>query len=132
MFDAEEDYYADLRASRFGVTTKRAGWDCLRHYELAANGCVPCFRDLDRKPGSCAPHGLDESNCVSYHDADELMAKLEAVDEDEYERLQRGALRWARANTTRERALEFLRALDLAPAGAAVPPRVAAPPPAPR
>jgi hypothetical protein len=115
VFDAEEDYYADLRASRFGVTTKRAGWDCLRHYELAANGCVPCFRDLDRKPAPCAPHGLDDSNCVTYRGAAELMAKLDAIDDTEYERLQRGALGWARANTTRERARQFLGALDLAP-----------------
>ncbi len=129
VFDAEEDYYADLRASRFGVTTKRAGWDCLRHYELAANGCVPCFRDLDRKPASCAPHGLDESNCVTYHDADGLLATLDAIDDDEYERLQRGALAWARANTTRERALAFLAALDLAAGEPAPHEPIAAPPP---
>ena len=40
-FDDEADYYADLQQSRFGITVKRAGWDCLRHYEQAANGCVP-------------------------------------------------------------------------------------------
>jgi hypothetical protein len=114
VFHSEDEYHADLRASRFGVTTKRAGWDCLRHYELAANGCVPCFRDLDRKPDSCAPHGLDASNCVTYHDASDLLAKLEAIDDAEYERLQQGALAWARANTTRRRAEEFLGALGFA------------------
>jgi hypothetical protein len=94
---------------------------------------VPCFRNLDDKPASCAPHGLDDSNCVTYRDADRLLARLDAMDDDEYERLQRGALAWARANTTRERALEFLGALDLAPAEPAPHERVAAsPPPAAR
>jgi hypothetical protein len=129
VFEAEEDYYADLRASRFGVTTRRAGWDCLRHYELAASGCVPCFRDLDRKPASCAPHGLNDSNCITYRGADELMATLDAIGDEEYERLQHGALAWARANTTRERALAFLGALDLAPGEPAPRERVAASPP---
>jgi hypothetical protein len=109
-FADERDYYADLQRSRFGITTKRAGWDCLRHYEQAANGCVPCFRELDRKPARCAPHGLDESNCVIYDDPDELLARLERMDEDTYSRLQAGALAWARANTTRRRAEQFLHA----------------------
>jgi hypothetical protein len=110
-FDTEADYVADLRASRFGITTKRQGWESMRHYELAAAGCVPCFRDLHRKPATCAPHGLDESNCVPYTDPRALLARLEAMGEDEYAALRRGALEWARRNTTRVRATEFLRAI---------------------
>jgi hypothetical protein len=110
-FDREADYYADLRTSRFGVTTKKAAWDCMRHYELAASGCVPCFRHLDRKPPLAGPFGLDETNCVTYSDARELLERLERIDDTEYGRLRSGALRWARANTTRQRALEFLDAV---------------------
>jgi hypothetical protein len=112
-FVDEAEYYADLQAARFGITTKRAGWDCMRHYELAANGCVPCFRDLAAKPSTCAPHGLDEGNCVPYADADDLFAKLDRIDDAEYRRLQEGALRWARENGTRHRARQFLAALGL-------------------
>jgi hypothetical protein len=65
-FEDEADYYADLQSSRYGITAKRTGWDALRHYELAANGCVPCFRQLERKPATCAPHGLEPGrNCLS-------------------------------------------------------------------
>jgi hypothetical protein len=110
-FDTEADYVADLRASRFGITTKRSGWDCMRHYEQAAAGCVPCFRDLHRKPASCAPHGLDETNCVPYTDPAELLRRIEAMGDDEYAALRAGALDWARRNTTRVRATEFLRAI---------------------
>jgi hypothetical protein len=110
-FDREADYMADLRASRFGITTKRHGWDCMRHYEQAAAGCVPCFRDLHRKPATCAPHGLDETNCVPYTDPRDLLRRIERMSDGEYAELRAGALDWARRNTTRARATEFLKAI---------------------
>jgi len=119
-FDDEVDYFADLRASRFGITTKKAGWDCMRHYELAASGCVPCFRDLSAKPALAAPHGLDETNCVAYGDASELIERLETMEPAEYERLRTGTLRWAGKNTTVERARELLAAVGLPLPGAAL------------
>ena len=109
VFEREADYYGDLQTSRFGITTKRAGWDCLRHYEIAANGCVPCFRHLDRKPPRCAPHGLEPGvNCLSYRDADDLMRQVDALATSEYDAAATGALAWARANSTR-RALRVPR-----------------------
>jgi hypothetical protein len=111
-FASEDEYYADLQASRFGITTKRTGWDALRHYEIAANGCVPCFRELELKPPSCAPHGLEAGrNCLSYRDAGDLIRQVEEVGDERYAQLQAGALDWARANSTRRRAEEFLREL---------------------
>ena len=110
-FDDAAAYHDDLRGSRFGVTVKRAGWDALRHYEIAANGAVPCFRDLDRKPAGCAPHGLvDGANCISYRNADDLLARVARLDDSAYSALRDGALAWVRANTTVDRAREFLAA----------------------
>ena len=110
-FDDEAAYIADLRCSRFGITTKRQGWDAMRHYEQAAAGCVPCFRDLDRKPASCAPHGLDETNCVPYTDPADLLRRIEAMGDEGYAALRRGTLEWARRNPTKVRATAFLRAI---------------------
>src|SRR5690606_14734444 len=31
-------------------TFKKAGWDCLRHYEIIANGCLPYFVNLESCP----------------------------------------------------------------------------------
>jgi hypothetical protein len=107
-FETQADYYADLQRSRYAITTKRAGWDCLRHYEIAANGCVPCFRALDCKPDTCAPHGLNETNCVTYNSPAELLTRLKNITEDEYRALQRGAIQWAWDNSTVERARQFL------------------------
>ncbi len=113
-FDSEASYRADMQASRFGITTKRAGWDALRHLEIAANGAVPCFRDLDRKPPTCAPFGLDESNCIAYRDAEDVLRKVAALTDEHYSRLQAGALAWARANTTVLRAEQLLSACGVA------------------
>jgi hypothetical protein len=72
---------------------------------------VPCFRDLHAKPEFCAPHGLDDSNCVPYTNARELLAEIEGMSEERYRTLQAGASRWARQNTTRARAEQFLAAV---------------------
>ena len=34
----------------FGVTRKKGGWDCMRHIEIMASGCVPFFVDIDELP----------------------------------------------------------------------------------
>ena len=46
IYSKEIDYYNDYKTSWFGVTKKKAGWDCLRHYEIMANGCIPYFIGL--------------------------------------------------------------------------------------
>jgi hypothetical protein len=109
VFADEGEYLADLRASRFGITTKRAGWDALRHLEIAAAGAVPCFHRLEDKPPTCAPHGLvDGENCIAYSGADGLLARVERIGDGERTRLAEGALAWARANSTERRAQNFL------------------------
>jgi hypothetical protein len=52
-------------------------------------------------------------NAISYRDANELLGRVGQLSGTEYERLQEGALAWARANTTLVRAQEFLRATGL-------------------
>jgi hypothetical protein len=29
---------------------KKAGWDCMRHYEILGNNCIPYFIDLEDCP----------------------------------------------------------------------------------
>lgn len=49
-FDDEYWYYLDYNKSYYGVTMKKAGWDCMRHYEILANYCIPYFIDLESCP----------------------------------------------------------------------------------
>jgi hypothetical protein len=46
----EANYYNMYKNSMFAITKKKGGWDCLRHYEILANGCIPIFEDLDKCP----------------------------------------------------------------------------------
>ena len=46
----EEEYNGMYRNSLFAHTMKKGGWDCLRHYEIMANGCIPIFKDLEHCP----------------------------------------------------------------------------------
>ena len=50
IFATEAEYYADYQRSIFAITHKKAGWDCVRHYEILANGCIPYFTDLSECP----------------------------------------------------------------------------------
>jgi hypothetical protein len=99
-FDNEADYYNDLQQSKFGITTKRGGWDCLRHYEIAANGAVICFKNLCQKPDTCAPHDLvPNHNCIEYFDYDDLMNQINLLTDEDYHRLQLNSLKWVHTKT---------------------------------
>jgi hypothetical protein len=75
-FDNEVAYYSDYAASYFGETMQKGGWDCQRHYEIMASGCVPVFRGMEYcPPRTCtslpkdllfAVHGLIADNGVEW------------------------------------------------------------------
>lgn len=115
-FATEQDYYDDLAAARFAVTMKRGGWDCLRHYEIAAAGAVPCVRKLETKPASCAPHGLQaDLNCLSYQSWADLQQQIDALDADpvRYRQLLEASRHWVLQHTTTASATRLLEALPL-------------------
>ena len=50
IYNTEEEYYNEYKTSYFATTCKKAGWDCMRHYEILANGCIPYFIDIEKCP----------------------------------------------------------------------------------
>lgn len=50
VFNVENDYYDDYARSLFAHTTRKSGWDCMRHYEILGNRCIPYFHDLEHAP----------------------------------------------------------------------------------
>jgi hypothetical protein len=50
IYTNEPDYYNEYQQSLFALTTKKAGWDCMRHYEIIANGCIPYFPNIEQCP----------------------------------------------------------------------------------
>jgi hypothetical protein len=49
------DYLEDYRRAWYGLTWKKAGWDCYRHYEILGCGCIPYFIGLAKAPGKVMP-----------------------------------------------------------------------------
>jgi len=49
-FGTQDSYYDQYATSLFGITMKKAGWDCMRHYEILAAGAVPYMLDLELIP----------------------------------------------------------------------------------
>ena len=56
IYDNEEDYYNGYKTSLFALSCKKGGWDCLRHYEILANGCIPYFPDIKDCPVNTMTH----------------------------------------------------------------------------
>jgi hypothetical protein len=113
-FTNEEDYYDDLSRSWFGLTCKKGGWDCLRHYEIIAAGTVLLFRDYNKKHPLCSPQNLP---CLSYSTKDELekiMNRLVINDKptDEYLYYLNEQRKWLyNVGTTEARALEIIKTI---------------------
>lgn len=49
-YGKEKEYNEMYRKSRFAITKMKGGWDCLRHYEILMNGCIPLFENLNECP----------------------------------------------------------------------------------
>jgi hypothetical protein len=50
IYNTEREYYDEYKKSYFAITKKKGGWDCLRHYEIILNGCIPYFIDIEHCP----------------------------------------------------------------------------------
>jgi hypothetical protein len=50
IYKTEDEYYNEYQTSLFAITKKKGGWDCLRHYEIIANGCIPYFENIQNCP----------------------------------------------------------------------------------
>jgi len=50
IYNTELEYYNEYKKSYFAITKKKGGWDCMRHYEILANGCIPYFINIQECP----------------------------------------------------------------------------------
>jgi hypothetical protein len=50
IYDNELDYYKGYQDAYFGMTFRKGGWDCLRHYEILMNKCIPYFINIEKCP----------------------------------------------------------------------------------
>ncbi len=85
IFQNETDYYQEYQDSMFAITIKKCGWDCLRHYEILANGCIPYFKQVDDIPKNTMIHYPKEMIQKSNRLYERIQyKKIDEVSEDEW------------------------------------------------
>jgi len=50
IYTTESAYYQQYAESYYGPTMRKAGFDCMRHYEILSQWCIPYFRVLEDLP----------------------------------------------------------------------------------
>ena len=85
IYDNEKDYNDMYQKSRFAITKMKGGWDCLRHYEILMNGCIPLFENLQECPAYTLTTYPKELNNEAYElynnwiENDECIQKYNAL-----------------------------------------------------
>jgi hypothetical protein len=113
IYNTEKEYYDEYRKSFFAVTFKKSGWDCMRHYEIIANGCIPYFRDIEKCPPNTLylfPKELIRKGNRLY----EKSIKKKSIDLNEYDTLLNELLEYMHNHlTTKKMATYILSKLKL-------------------
>ena len=114
IYNTEKEYYEEYQQSYFALTTKKAGWDCLRHYEILANGCIPYFPLINKCPVntlSLFPKDLIKEGNILYE-----KYKLSGLDINEYNILRNKMLNYTKEHlTTRKMAEYILNKINMKP-----------------
>lgn len=84
IYKTESEYYNGYQESRFGITMKKAGWDCMRHYEIMGNGCLPYFLDIEKCPSTVLTR-FPKEKCIEVKKRLDNKESPDAVYEDNWE-----------------------------------------------
>jgi hypothetical protein len=107
VFKTEAAYYADYGRSHYGITMRKGGWDCLRHYEILANHCLPYFEGLEQ----CPPETLasfPKALCLEARALADAEKAGAVFDEARYGELLDAAMRHLHAHLTTEAVARYL------------------------
>ncbi len=118
IYPTEELYYKEYQTSMFAMTTKKVGWDCMRHYEIIMNGALPYFPDIGGCPGGTMyffPKHLTHLSNKLYERA-KIYNSVDSVPEDlrnEIKSLTLEMLQFLKNNLTTTKIAEYI--LDCIP-----------------
>jgi len=104
VHQTEASYYSDYQASKFAATFKKEGWDCLRHYEILANGCLPYFKDIEECPAETMVN-------FPKHIVSDIKRKIEGntpIPETEYQELVNVLLDYTRTHLTTQALIKYI------------------------
>jgi hypothetical protein len=109
IYNDEASYYQEYQQSLFAITKKKGGWDCLRHYEILANGTLPYFEDLE----SCPPQTMTlfpkelSMKCRALYEQWKSRP-IESIHRDEYEPIIRELLDHTRNHLTTKKMGQYM------------------------
>ena len=113
VFKTEESYLNDYKKSLFGLTCKKGGWDCLRHYEILSTGCVPLFLDIESCPKdtlTTLPKDmlLEAFKLLDYNEISTELSMPKNFDINRYEKLANSLLEYTKKKLTTESSAKYL------------------------
>jgi hypothetical protein len=109
IYNTEEEYYNEYKSSLFATTTKKAGWDCMRHYEILASGTIPYFPNIEECPEdtiALLPKDLIKEGNVLFE-----KIKSQAINEEaiiESNKLITSLLEYTRTNLTTVKMAQYI------------------------
>jgi hypothetical protein len=113
IYNTEEDYYNEYKQSYFAITMKKGGWDCMRHYEILANGCVPYFSTIQECPPNTMAllpkELLIQANTLyetKFHN--KTLDQLTETDINEYTILQQKLLEYTKKHLTTDKIAKYI------------------------
>ena len=113
-FNVESEYYKEYQQSMFAWTWKKAGWDCMRHYEILFNRCLPLFFELNKLPNQTMVD-FPRSQIEAYQNRffektrgvyKDSMRILDRIDENEYNDVVDSVFNYCKDNLTTKRCVE--------------------------
>jgi len=112
IYNNEEDYYNEYKKSYFAITIKKGGWDCMRHYEILANGCIPHFIDIENCPKNTMallPKELFmEANTLYNKLKNKKINEISEEEINEYDILKKNLLEYTKKFLTNDKIAEYI------------------------
>lgn len=113
IYNTEQEYYNEYQESYFATTTKKAGWDCLRHYEILANRCIPLFNNINECPKNTLflfPKNLliEAINLYNNKFINKKISELTTEDINEYAILQNKLLEYTKNYLTTNKIAKYI------------------------
>jgi hypothetical protein len=112
IYNTEESYYDEYKKSYFAITHKKSGWDCMRHYEILANACIPYFIDLEKCPENTMTllpkELLMEGNQLYHKFVSKRITDLTEKELGEYTTLQIKLLEYTQSHLTTSKMAEYI------------------------
>jgi hypothetical protein len=113
IYNTEEEYYNEYKKSYFAITKQKFGWDCMRHYEILANGCIPYFINIEKCPPNTMyflpKYLLIEANLLYDNKfKNKNINELTEVEINEYNVLQKILLEYTKKFLTTDKMAQYI------------------------